>query len=270
MTSSPRARLPFRIGTTSFVYRGGWLHNVQRLAGVMGDIELLFFEDTELPSRVELEAIAALRRAHGFSLSVHTPLAASLASEREDEREEGVARVLRIVELCAWLEPEAYVVHVYQGDREGDAPPNDLDAWRVRADRSLRALLAAGVAPRALCVEQLDYDLRALEPVIAALDLSVALDIGHLQRDGRDVHGLLDHWLERTRLIQWHGTDDTGRDHRSLTFFPETDALRLLETLLRARWDGVLTLEVFREEDFVSSQAQLERWLQTALQKVQA
>jgi sugar phosphate isomerase/epimerase len=253
---------PFRIGTTSFVYRGSWLHNVERLAGLMGDIELLFFEDTELPTEAELEAIAALRRTHGFTLSVHTPLEPSLACEREHEREASVARILRVIELAAPLSPEAYVVHVYQGDREGDAPPTDLDGWRARAERSLRAILATGVAPRTLCVEQLDYDLRALEPVITALDLSVALDIGHLHRDGRDLHALLDHWLPRARLIQWHGTDDTGRDHRSIDLFPEADALRLLATLQRARWDGVLTLEVFREADFDSSRAQLARWLE--------
>jgi sugar phosphate isomerase/epimerase len=99
-----------------------------------------------------------------------------------------------------------------------------------------------------------------LEPVIAHYDLPVALDVGHLQRDNRDLHGLIEHWLPRTRLIQWHGTDDTGRDHRGLEWFPEADAKRMLRTLVSAQYSGVVTLEVFREQDFETSLQLLERW----------
>jgi sugar phosphate isomerase/epimerase len=256
--------LPFRVGTTSFVYRGSWLNNVQRLAERVDDVEILFFEGDDissLPSEDEMLAIAELRAAHDLTLSLHTPLNASLASASDFERTLGVSRVLRAIEAAEPMRPDNYVVHVYLGDREGDTPPHDLNAWRDRAERSIYALLAAGVAPERLCIEQLDYDLRLLEPVITAYNLPVALDVGHLQRDGRDLHGLLDHWLPRTKLIQWHGTDDTGRDHRGLDWFPEADAKRMLQTLVSARYRGVLTLEVFREQDFEESMRLLEHWM---------
>lgn len=259
----PARGLPFRIGTTSFIYRGSWLHNVERLAGRVDDVEILFFEGDDassLPSREEMRAIAALRAEHGLTLSLHTPLNASLASASDFERQLGVSRVLRAIEAAEPLSPDAYVVHVYLGDREGDTPPADVGAWRDRAERSIYTLITAGVPPDRLCVEQLDYDLRLLEPVIQAFDLPVALDVGHLQRDGRDLHGLLAHWLPRARLIQWHGTDDSGRDHRGLDWFPEADALRMLQALVDASYLGVLTLEVFREQDFEQSMSLLERW----------
>jgi len=262
---SPRhdARLPFRIGTTSFIYRGSWLHNVERLKERVGDIEILFFEGDDissLPSPEEMRAIGALRAEHGLTLSLHTPLNASLASASDFERQLGVSRVLRAIEAAEPMAPDAYVVHVYLGDREGDDPPSDLSAWCDRAERSIYTLIAAGVPADRLCIEQLDYDLRLLEPVIRAFDLPVALDVGHLQRDGRDLHGLLQHWLPRTKLIQWHGTDDSGRDHRGLDWFPEADATRMLQALVDAQYRGVLTLEVFREQDFEQSMQLLEQW----------
>jgi len=261
MTSSPS--LPFRIGTTSFVYRGSWLYNVERLAARVDDIEILFFESDgvgSLPSNDEMRAIAALRADHGLTLSLHTPLNASLASASEAERTLGVSRVLRAIEAAEPMAPDNYVIHVYLGDREGDDPPQDLDAWRDRAARSIAELITAGAVPDRLCVEQLDYDLCLLEPVIAGYDLPVALDVGHLQRDRRDLHGLLEHWLPRTRLIQWHGTDDSGRDHRGLDWFPEADARRMLQTLVSAQYRGVVTLEVFREQDFEDSLRLFTHW----------
>lgn len=262
-TEGRAAALPFRVGTTSFIYRGSWLHNVQQLASRVDDVEILFFEGDDissLPSDEEMRAIAALRAEHGLTLSLHTPLNASLASASDFERQLGVSRVLRSIEAAEPMAPDNYVVHVYLGDREGDTPPSDLNAWRDRAERSIYTLLAAGVPADRLCIEQLDYDLRMLEPVITAFDLPVALDVGHLQRDGRDLHGLLQHWLPRTRLIQWHGTDETGRDHRGLDFFPAADGRRMLQTLVDARYRGVVTLEVFREQDFEASMRVLQAW----------
>ena len=35
---------PFRLGTTSFIYPAGWAENVARLAPLVDEVELLFFE----------------------------------------------------------------------------------------------------------------------------------------------------------------------------------------------------------------------------------
>jgi sugar phosphate isomerase/epimerase len=79
--------------------------------------------------------------------------------------------------------------------------------------------------------------------------------VGHLVRDGHDELAALERYLPRTRIVQWHGTDPEDRDHRSLVHYPLARARSLLSALLEANYDGVLTLEVFREADLHSSQA---------------
>lgn len=247
----------FRIGATSFVYPAGWLANVERLAGRVEDVELLFFDptgDAGLPDTRELAALCEYR-ARGLSYSVHTPLSASLASEDETRRRAGVREVLRILEFCRPLEPDAFVIHVYHGDTEGGPRPSEPAAFRDRAARSCEALLASGVPASQLCVEYLDYDLDLLQPVIEAFDLRVALDVGHLLRDGRDWRDILRRYLPRTKLVQWHGTAAGGRDHQSLAHVPGETARALIRSLLEASFSGVLTLEVFKPDDFEVSLA---------------
>ena len=250
----------FRIGATSFVYPASWLENVERLADRVEDVELLFFEPSGpggLPDEVELARLAAIRRSAGLTYSIHTPLAASLASEDEERRAAGVRDVLRVVSATRAVEPSAYVIHVYYGDGEHGPRPHDPEAFRQRGARSIEALLEAGVPSRQLCVEYLDYDLDLLAPVLEHYDLSVALDVGHLMRDGRDVASIVARYLPRTRLIQWHGTEPGGRDHKSLEHVPRVAAEAFVRSLLEADYRGVLTLEVFSPRDFDRSLALL-------------
>ena len=256
-----------RVGTTSFIYPGSWLHNVQQLGPRFDDIEILFFEAGGFPDPDECRALACCKQQYGLSYSLHTPLEASLASSDEGRRRAGVDAVWRAIQAAAVFEPEHYVLHVYLGDTERDphAPP-ELAAWRERAADSLSQLLARGVAARQLCVEALDYDFALLYPVIEALDLSVALDVGHWVRDERDELSELQRYLPRARLLQWHGTEPGGRDHRSLRHYPADRARALLSRLVAARFDGVLTLEVFDPEELASSEQVLERlWTELGL-----
>jgi sugar phosphate isomerase/epimerase len=246
----------FRIGATSFVHPASWIDNVEQLAGRVEDIELLLF-DIEgphgLPNETERAALRACKARADLSYSVHMPLAPSLASQDEARRCSGVESVLRALQVARELHADQHVLHVYAGDHEGDRAPADLAAFRARAARSIEAILASGIAAHTLCVEQLDYDLAWLWPVIERYGLSIALDVGHLQRDGRDLREQVRRFLPHTRIVQWHGTEPGGRDHRSLTHFPRGEARWLLETLLTSGFDGTLTLEVFRPDDFESS-----------------
>lgn len=257
-----------RVGTTSFIHPGSWLHNVQQLGPRFDDIEILFFEAGGFPDRDECRALARCKQQYGLSYSLHTPLEASLASADPARRAAGVDAVRRAIEAASAFEPEHYVLHVYLGESEHDPqPPRNLDAWRERAASSLSQLLAHGVAPRQLCVEALDYDFALLHPVIEALDLSIALDVGHWVRDGRDELSELQRYLPRARLLQWHGTEPGGRDHRSLRHYPPDRARALLSALVASRFEGVLTLEVFDPEELASSEQVLAQlWQELALE----
>jgi sugar phosphate isomerase/epimerase len=241
-----------RIGTTSFIYPGGWVDNVRRLGADFEDIEILFFE-SEFPSEAECRALRDEKLAHGLTYSLHTPLAASLASADESRRRAGVASVLGAIDVGSSFDPENVVVHVYFGDQEHDPErPCDLGAWRDRARASLTSITSR-LPPERVCVELIDYDYALIEPVVRELGLSVALDIGHLVRDGLDELGTLDRLLSLTRIVQWHGTDPNGRDHRSLEHYPRDRALALLARLRARDYRGVLTLEVFRAADLEGS-----------------
>jgi len=253
---------PFRIGTTSFIYADAavsarpdsWLANVERLAGRVDDVELLLFEHGGGPAAAELAALAAWKARAQLSYTVHTPLDVSLASETAALRARAIDQVWAAIELARPLAPEGYIVHVYLGDREHDTRPADLAAWRRRAASSLAALALRGVAPAELCIETLDYEFSHIEPVVAELGLSVAIDLGHLDRDARGERAVLDRNLHRTRAIQWHGVDPAGRDHRSLVHYPAGKARWVID-VLKERYRGVVTLEVFREADFEESLA---------------
>ena len=247
----------FRLGAASFVYPGDWRFNVERLAGRVGDIELLFFEAAGMPTPQEFAHLASLASA-GHSYTVHTPLSASLASTDEARRLRGIEEVVDVIQRTAGLDPHAWILHVYLGDSEGDTNPEglseaDLVAWRARATRALAEIAARTGENQRLCVESLDYDYRLIAPVIEALDLGVAWDIGHDLRDGRTSEFMLTTLLPRLKVVQWHGTDPDDRDHRSLRFVPRADALAFLQALLDCNFDGVVTLEVFREADFEES-----------------
>jgi sugar phosphate isomerase/epimerase len=252
--SAPR----YRIGTTSFVTPASWLENARRLAGRVEDVEILLFETPIAgsgPAPDEIAALARLGRESRLSYSVHAPLDVALASADGARRRASVEAIRCAIEITAPLAPHAVVVHVFPGEREGEPPPSDGGAWQRRAAESLRAVLETGLPPAALCIETLDRDCAAVEPVIEELGLSVALDVGHLARDGVPFDEVLARNLGRTRVVQWHGTDPSGRDHRSLRHYPRADAVRLLRAL--SGWDGVLTLEVFREGDLEESLALL-------------
>jgi sugar phosphate isomerase/epimerase len=254
-------KVPFRLGTTSFIYPGGWLANVERLAGHFSDVEILFFETDgpdSLPSQQEREGLAEWKLRADLTYSLHTPLDVSLASTSEHRRRDSVVSIERAIQAAIPFQPEAYVLHVYLGECEKDlTPPTDLAGWRRRAARSLEEILCCGVKPSDLCIEVLDYDFGLIEPVVRDLDLSIALDVGHLVRDGRNEEEVLQRHLQRTRVLQWHGLDPSSRDHRSIAHYPRDRARRLLDTLIQESYRGVLTLEVFREADLEDSLAVL-------------
>ncbi|MCU1279020.1 MAG: putative Xylose isomerase domain protein barrel [bacterium] len=230
------------------------LPNVEKLAGRVDDVELLLFDvERDVPSAEDVSQLVRLKHEHALSYTLHTPLDASLASADETRRALGVDKVRRAIAGAQPLEPLGHTVHVYLGDGERDAaPPADLDAWRARARRSLEAILA-DVAPRELCVECIDYDFALIAPVVAALDLSVTLDVGHLLRDGGNLRRLVADWLPRARIVQLHGTRPDGRDHKSLRFAPPAEVAWLLDALAASQFSGVLTLEVFDPTDLDES-----------------
>lgn len=241
----------FRLGATSYVYPGDLIHNVERLAGQVQDVELVLFElatgESNLPTPAEVERLAALAAAHDITYTVHLPRDlrhdAAYGAAQDDP---SLRMAARVMDMTAPLRPHAYVFHL-------DGAGVDEPGWTDQALRAVTALLDRVAAPQQLALENLEsYPPEALLPVFAALPIACTLDVGHLWRVGRDPLPVLDAWLPHARVVHLHGMAEY--DHRTLALAAPVQLDPVVERLLS--WGGVLTLEVF-EDDFFTSRAAL-------------
>jgi sugar phosphate isomerase/epimerase len=137
----------------------------------------------------------------------------------------------------------------------------DAELIRRWQDQSVRALEIisewAGGAEK-LAVENLEtYPLDFIQPVLDRIPVSRCVDVGHLWLDQHDPIPYLKAALPRTRVVHIHGIAE--RDHHSLACMPEEKVRAVWDELLYAEYEGVLTLEIFSEDDFLSSMEVLEK-----------
>jgi sugar phosphate isomerase/epimerase len=174
------------------------------------------------------------------------------------EYDQSLVKARRVIECTRALDPWAYVLHL---DGRAVRTSTDKDLTRRWQDQSVRALEIvaerAGGAER-LAVENLEtYPLDFIQPVLDRLPVSRCVDIGHLWLDGHDPIPYLQAALPRTRVIHIHGIAE--RDHRSLAFIPQEKVRAVWAELIRVNYAGILTLEIFSEEDFLTSMEVLGR-----------
>jgi sugar phosphate isomerase/epimerase len=246
---------PFRLGTTSYIIPADILPNARYLAGKVRDIELILFEvddgPNNLPSSEVIDQLLQIANQHDLTYTVHLPLDLKLG-EDGSQQDLSLVKAKRVIDCTRGLDPWAYVMHL-----DGRLVRTSTDAELIRRwqDQSVRALeLVAewtGSAEK-LAVENLEtYPLDFIKPVLDRIPVSWCVDIGHLWLDHHDPIPYLQAALPRTRVVHLHGIAE--RDHRSLAFMPQEKVGQVWDELIRANYEGVLTLEIFSEEDFISS-----------------
>jgi sugar phosphate isomerase/epimerase len=253
---------PFRLGTSSYIIPADILPNAHYLAGKVRDIELILFEvddgPNNLPSADVIEELIQIASQSDLTYTVHLPLDLKLG-EDGSEQDQSLVKARRVIDCTRGLDPWAYVLHL-----DGKSVRTSTDAEQIRhwQDQSVRALEIvsawAGGAEK-LAVENLEtYPLDFIQPILDRTPVSRCVDIGHLWLDGHDPIPYLQAALTRTRVIHIHGIAE--RDHRSLAFMPREKVQAVWDELLRANYQGVLTLEIFSEEDFSSSLRMIEEF----------
>ena len=252
---------PFRLGTTSYIIPDDILPNARYLAGKVRDIELILFEvddgPNNLPSPEVIHELSRVAQDNDLTYTVHLPLDLRLG-EDGSERDQSLVKAKRVIDCTRGLDPWAYVMHL-----DGKAVRTSADVDRIRRwqDHSVRALeIVSGWAgsPDKLAVENLEtYPLDFIQPVLDRVPVSRCVDIGHLWLDGHDPVPYLQAARARTRVIHIHGIAE--RDHRSLAFLLPEKVRAVWEELVHTKYEGVLTLEVFSEEDFLSSLEVIEK-----------
>ena len=150
----------------------------------------------------------------------------------------------------------AYVLHLDGREIRSGASETRRQQWLAQTLRALERLAAWAGGFDRLAVENLEgYALDLIQPVTDQLPVSRCVDVGHLWLDGHDPLPYLQQTLARTRVIHLHGID--RRDHGSLRHIPPEQLDLVIQRLLRENYSGVVTLEVFGEADFLSSQQAL-------------
>ncbi len=252
---------PFRLGTTSYIIPDDILPNARYLADKVRDIELILFEvddgPNNLPSPEVIEELSQIASQHDMTFTVHLPLDLKLGDDGSTQ-DQSLVKAKRVIDCTRGLNPWAYILHL---DGKAVRTSTDKDLIKQWQNNSVRALeivseWAGGVEK--LAVENLEtYPLDFIQPVLDSIPVSRCVDIGHLWLDRHDPIPYLQAALPRARVIHIHGLAE--RDHRSLAFMPEDKVRAVWAELILAKYTGVLTLEIFSEEDFLSSLEIIER-----------
>lgn len=253
----------FRVGATSYVIEDGLAANACRLAGQAQDMQLVLFDlpggPSNLPAPDEIAQLARIGRESGLGYTVH--LLDDICPAAPDHP--SLRRAQMVIDLTRPLAPWAYVLHLEgRAVRAPDTPVGALAQWHAGQVAALRRLAAWAGNARLLAVENIEgYPPEFVSPVVETLAptphaVSRCVDVGHLRLDGHDPLPHLARALPHLRVVHLHGVD-TGRDHQSLAVTPPQRLDAVVHFLLGARYAGVLTLEVFGQDDWESSRAAL-------------
>jgi sugar phosphate isomerase/epimerase len=243
LKKSYKRRYTFRLAAPSFIYPDDYVPNVRRLAPFVDEIELLFFESGQVPSRRLIQELASLARAHEVGYNVHLPSDVSIGHRSLRLRHRAVKTLLAFFERLAPLSPSTWTLHV-----SCEAPHASTEArrpWMDAVQASLIDLAAAVGDPARISLETLDYPLEWLEDLIAELGVAVCMDLGHLLLRGQHPGLFFERFGPKISIMHLHAVEN-GRDHQALTKLkpPADEVVRQL----LADFKGIISLEVFSFE----------------------
>jgi len=246
---------PFRIGTTSYIIPADILPNVEFLAGKVDDVELVLFEVDEdggnLPDEQTVARLNQIATLNDLSYTVHLPLDLRLG-EDELSRQQSIHKTLQVIGRTRALRPFAYVLHLDGRSVRGQFGLPAWQAWRDRTRVGLEKLIDQVETPQLLAVENLDgYPPEFWDEVLEGLPVSRCIDLGHLWYDGHDPLPFLERHIAKTRALHLHGCGQ--RDHQALSLIAHAELERVIDFLTVNHFSGVLTMEIFGEEDFWAS-----------------
>ncbi len=253
---------PFRLGTTSYIFPAGLVENVQRLAGLVDDIQLILFETETLSNIPSPEVVEQLRdeaERNRLSYTVHFPL--DLPPGADDPHVAPMRMAERIIRCTLPLRPWAYVAHLDGVPEYARGPAANWERWRRDSRSLLERLISWCGDPRLICVENLiRFPHEVILPLLDELPISFCLDAGHLWFNGHDPVPLFRRYQDQVRMIHLHGICN-GEDHCSLEHLPRETLFRFLDEVYASGYHGVVTLEVVGMENFFSSWRVMLEWV---------
>jgi sugar phosphate isomerase/epimerase len=249
------SNLPFRIGTTSYIIPADILPNARYLADKVQDIQLVLFEMEDslnnLPNAYQVAELNELAAQYGLSYTVHLPLDLRLGAKGSDLHV-SLIKARKVIEATKNLNPSAYIAHLDGREERFLTDPIVLTQWQRQAADSLKQAAEWTGDIKLLAVENLEgYPVGFNDPVIDMAGSSRCIDVGHLWLDDREPVDFFPGRIEQTTVIHLHGIHE--RDHKSLAHMSQNRIDDFFRVLLGSKYTGVLTLEVFSEDDFNTS-----------------
>lgn len=189
--------------------------------------------------------------------TVHLPYASVDTSHYDsDFRRASINLIRRDALTLQALKPRVYILHPH-----GLKTAALLKASKSTAERDLHlanavnglretveALLAAGLAPRSIAIENLaGVPFEVFEPVIEEYDLGVCLDIGHWLRSREDPYEFIARFADRLIEVHIHQTFEAQPnriDHNSLEEAGLVEVDGIVKALTASQFTGPLLLEV--------------------------
>jgi len=253
-----KGRYPWGVGVTSFVLPADLVTNVRCAAPLADAVQLLFFESPSqavLDHPLDLPELSRIAAEQQLRYTVHLPIDIRLGAGERQLRQQGVDEIDALVGKLAILSPESYDLHL------AGEPELASEVWLDNLAWSLRELKRRlGQEARRLAIENIEYPLDPLLPLVTEFDLSLCLDMGHVLRYGHDWQQAVEEFLPRARHLHLHGVSG-GRDHRALAAADGSWLLGLGERLRHLDFSGVVTLELYALERVEQSLAVIaEAW----------
>ncbi len=248
--------LPFYSGTTSYLYpfeTDNLTRNVELISEAVDVIQLLFFGKNyldELITEQNLKTLHKIQKEKNLKYCVHLPTDFDLLNPVQDNLEETLNGIQKILKACKDLKVDYWILHI---DRcENFTYPEIVWNEKTRQcfSRTLRSISALFENPKRLCIENTACSLECVQKEIEEANVSVCCDTGHLMRQGEAFEHMFTIFRDRTPVIHIHGVQN-GKDHISLPSCPPAD-LEALKQFLN-RYQGTVILEVFNEKDFIDS-----------------
>ncbi|MCI0605569.1 sugar phosphate isomerase/epimerase [bacterium] len=249
-----KGSFPFRLGTTSYIYQGEIVPNVELLGDFLDEVQLLLFEGenhSNIRDHSTILQLNQLAEQKNISYSIHLPLDAYPGHEDETIRRNSVAMIRHIYEVGIELQCRRFIFHYASRNPDGK-PFNDLRNWRDQLCKSTEELLASGIDPQLLCVENLSYPFSWVADLVENYGFATCIDIGHLRVNHFPVKRHIKKYLKTTRVVHLHGLKN-GIDHNGLSSKDRRSTRQLFQVMDELGYRETVILEVFQLDHLTES-----------------
>jgi sugar phosphate isomerase/epimerase len=263
VTNPPR-KFPFLLSAPAMIFGHDIVENAEILSTIVDNVEIVFFstptQNNYLTSQ-DITTLSDIARHTGISYTVHLPASLEIASSDIEQRVASVQSAIELIKQCEPLNPQHFILHVpyspptlvYEpGDYFKKIEYPEWHKWLERASNSLMEITSANGKKCGLLLENINYSVYHLEPLIKYNSCNLCLDVGHLLLGQESVSVEIKSYHRVIREIHLHGVQG-HTDHYSIATLSQRGVLKWLKVLNGMGFSGILNLEVFSPSDLRSS-----------------